>query len=82
MQLCSVAFISAPLTPLFTKRRRNPMSPSSQLAERLLAHARLCRQIARRTWNEQTATELEKLADECDLTAERVPATDQSGTLH
>jgi len=58
------------------------MSPSSKLAERLLAHARLCRQIARQSWNEQTAAELEKLAAECDLAAEQVPASEQSGPLH
>lgn len=41
------------------------MTPSSQLAERLLAHAMLCRQIARQSLNEETAAELEYLADEC-----------------
>jgi hypothetical protein len=59
------------------------VSPSSKLAERLLAHARLCRQIARQTWNEETAAELEKLAAECDLAAANAPPTvDQSGPLH
>jgi len=41
------------------------MSPSSQLAERLRAHALLCRQIARQSWHVETAAELEHLADEC-----------------
>lgn len=59
------------------------MSPTSQLAERLLAHARLCRQIARECWNEETAAELEKIADECDRAAAKAPPTDeQSGPLH
>lgn len=59
------------------------MSPSSQLAQRLLAHALLCRQIARQCWNEETAAELEKLAAECDLAAAKAPPTDdQSGPLH
>jgi hypothetical protein len=58
------------------------VSPSSKLAERLLAHARLCRQIARQSRNEKTAAELEKLAEDCDRTAEQVPATDRSGTVH
>jgi len=59
------------------------MSPSSKLAERLLAHARFCRQIARQTWNEETAAELEKLAAECDLAAANAPPTDEpSGRLH
>ena len=55
---------------------------ASQHAERLLAHSRLCRQIARECWDKETAAELEKLAEECDRAAEQVPATDQSGTLH
>ena len=59
------------------------MSPSSQLAERLLAHARLCRQIARQCWNEETAAELEKLAAECDLAAREVPpAAEPSERMH
>jgi hypothetical protein len=59
------------------------VSPSSKLAERLLAHARLCRQIARQTWNEQTAAELEKLAAECDRAAAKAPPTaEHSGRLH
>jgi len=36
-----------------------------KIAERLIAHARLCRQIARETWNEHTALELTRMADEC-----------------
>jgi hypothetical protein len=59
------------------------VSPSSKLAERLRAHARFCRQIARRSWNEETAAELEKLAAECDLAAANAPPTvEQSGPLH
>lgn len=60
------------------------MSPlSSTLVERLLAHARLCRQIARQCLNEETAAELEKLADECDRAAATAPRMDKpSGTLH
>ena len=49
------------------------MTPSSQLAERLLAHALLCRQIARRSWHEETADELEKLAAQCVLAAAKAP---------
>ena len=59
------------------------MSPSSQLAERLLAHALLCRQGARQSWHEETAAELEKLAAECDLAAAMAPPTvEHSGRLH
>jgi hypothetical protein len=57
------------------------VSPSSQLAERLLAHARLCRQIARQSSNEDTAAELEKLAAECDLAAAKAPPTDSQSHL-
>jgi hypothetical protein len=38
---------------------------SSKMAERLLAHARLCRQIAEQSWNEETAQRLDTLAQEC-----------------
>jgi hypothetical protein len=59
------------------------MSPSSQLAERLLAHALLCRQIARQSWHEETAAELEKLAAECDLAAAMAPPTiSQNRSVH
>ncbi len=62
---------------------QDPVSPSSKLAERLLAHARLCRQIARQSWNEETAAELEKLAAECDLAAQQAPpAAERDGPLH
>jgi len=38
-----------------------------KIAERLIAHARLCRQIARETWNEHTALELTRMAATPDL---------------
>jgi hypothetical protein len=37
----------------------------AHIAERLLAHARLCEQIAEQTWSEATALKLGELADEC-----------------
>ena len=52
------------------------MSPSSKLAERLHAHALLCREIAHECMNVETAAELEKLADECDQAAAKAPPTD------
>jgi hypothetical protein len=59
------------------------MSPFSQLTERLLAHALLCRQIARECRHEATAAELERLADECDRAAAKAPPTSEpSGRLH
>ena len=45
------------------------MSQSSKIAERLLAHARLCRQIAGESWDETTVAELEQLAAECERAA-------------
>lgn len=41
------------------------MSQSSTIAERLLAHAKLCRQIASQCWNEEMADKLEQLAQDC-----------------
>jgi hypothetical protein len=65
------------------ERRPIPMLPPSKLAERLLAHARLCRQIARQSWSEETAAALEKLAAECDLAARNAaPVPPPNETLH
>jgi hypothetical protein len=41
------------------------MSQPSTIAERLLAHARIRREIADATLNEETASELERLAEDC-----------------
>jgi hypothetical protein len=41
------------------------MSQPSTISERLLAHARLCREIADATLNEGTARKLERLAEDC-----------------
>ena len=41
------------------------MSQPSAISERLLAHARLCREIADATLNEETASKLECLAQDC-----------------
>ncbi len=41
------------------------MSKPSTIAERLLAHARICRDIADATLNEETASKLERLAMDC-----------------
>jgi hypothetical protein len=43
-----------------------PASNSAKVAQRLLlAHARLCREVAARSWDEESAKKLEKLADAC-----------------
>lgn len=54
---------------------------SSRIAERLLAHARLCRHIAEQSWNEETAHKLDTLAQECvRAAAELAPEPDASQT--
>ena len=41
------------------------MSQPSTISERLLAHARLCWEIADATMNEETASKLERMAQDC-----------------
>jgi hypothetical protein len=47
------------------------MSQTSKMAERLLVHARLCRQIAGASCDEADAEQLEQLADACTRAAAR-----------
>jgi hypothetical protein len=45
---------------------RPPSAPNSaKVVQRLLAHARLCREIAALSWNETDARKLEEMAAEC-----------------
>jgi hypothetical protein len=46
------------------------MPNSAKVVERLLAHARLCREIAALSWNEASAQQLEELAVACVLAAD------------
>jgi hypothetical protein len=41
------------------------MSQPSIISARLLAHARLCREIANATLNEETASKLERMSQDC-----------------
>jgi hypothetical protein len=41
------------------------MSKTSNMTERLIVHARLCRELASACWNEEMAHNLEQLADDC-----------------
>jgi len=41
------------------------MLQPSTIVERLLAHARICREIADTSLNEETARKLEELAEDC-----------------
>jgi hypothetical protein len=50
------------------------MPSQNSIAERLLAHAKLCRQMASQTWNEEIAKELRKLAEECTRAATETKA--------
>jgi 3-methyladenine DNA glycosylase AlkC len=52
-----------------SSRLQSSVPNASKIAEHLLAHARLCRQIAEQSWNEQTAETLSRLADECTRAA-------------
>ncbi len=44
----------------------------SAIAERLLAHARLCEEIARKCRNKETALKLRRLARDCTQTAAEI----------
>jgi mannitol/fructose-specific phosphotransferase system IIA component len=49
-----------------------PAPTVSAIAERLLAHARLCEQIARECSNEDTAEKLRRMARDCALAAAQI----------
>jgi hypothetical protein len=51
-----------------------PAANVSAMAERLLAHARLCEHIAHACWNEETAAKLQRMAQECLRAAMQVSA--------
>ena len=55
-----------------SNRAAQPAQNSSAVAERLLAHARLCEQIAQDCLNEETAAELRRMARKCTHVAARV----------
>lgn len=50
----------------------SPALPADEVAERLRAHARLCRQIAHESWDETIASELARLADQCMEVADHI----------
>jgi hypothetical protein len=55
-----------------------PVANSSRIAERLRAHARLCRQIAEQSWSEEVAERLARLADECSRAAADAESEDET----
>lgn len=58
------------------------VSNAVKVAERLLAHAKLCRHIAEQSWNEETARKLDALAEECTQAAAALLPGDKSELLH
>jgi hypothetical protein len=55
----------------------------SKIAERLLAHARLYREIASESWDETAVGKLEQLALECERAAAESGSDDDfSGQIH
>lgn len=73
MQPRRIAWISR---TMHKRRRSVPSSPAllpaSEVADRLRAHAHLCRQVAHESQNETVATELMLLAEQCIKTAEKI----------
>jgi hypothetical protein len=55
---------------------------SAKVVQRLLAHARLCREIAALSWNEADARKLEEMAAECVRWADAAGAPTACGPLH
>ena len=45
------------------------MPQSAKVIQRLLAHAKLCRDIAAASWNQTSAEKLEEMAAECERSA-------------
>ena len=58
------------------------MPQSAKVVQRLLAHAKLCRDIATATWNETSAEKLEEMALECERSAATESEPRPAGTLH
>jgi hypothetical protein len=68
---------------MFTNPAQVAVSQSAIIAERLLAHARLCRDVADASCNEDTAAKLERLAEECArAAAEITPDLDGGAPVH
>jgi hypothetical protein len=58
------------------------MSQSSIIGQRLLAHARICREVAAATTNEETAGELERMALDCVEAARGADSEPQCQMFH
>ncbi len=65
--------------------RDETVADTSKIAQRLLAHARLCRQIAEVSWREDVAVQFGRLADDCTRAAAAVAAENpaaHAGKVH
>jgi hypothetical protein len=60
-------------------RPAQPAPSSAAIAQRLLAHARLCVEIAQGCWNDETAARLRAMARECTLAAAQMQAGRDTG---
>jgi hypothetical protein len=58
------------------------MPQSAKVVQRLLAHAKLCREIASASWNENSVEKLEEMAAECERSATGEGETGPSDRLH
>ena len=67
-----MAWINRIMHKRHTAPLSSPALATEEVAERLRAHARLCRQIAHESWNETIATELARLADRCMAAADNI----------
>jgi Leu/Phe-tRNA-protein transferase len=54
----------------------NTVPHASKVAERLRAHARLCRQIAEQTWSEEISQKFRRIADDCTRAAAEADGED------
>lgn len=58
------------------------MPNSAKVVQHLLAHARLCREIAARSWDKTSAQKLEELAAACVRAAGVTDQPAASGQMH
>ena len=60
------------MSAMLTDRARESVADADKVAERLLAHARLCRHIAEQTWSEDAARDLKQMAEDCIRAADQI----------
>ncbi len=72
---------------MLTNLAPRPIRKSAAIAQRLRAHARLCEQVARESWSEDTAAMLKGVADDChraaaQITQEEIGHNNPAATWH